>query len=267
MNVREVKFGADPVRQGYSQDPVPHIAITELAEQLAQPDLSLVVFFCSPDFDLVQIAAEIGMKFDTELVIGCTTAGEITQDGYKDHSISGFSLAGSEFSVDTTLITDLANFEIEQGSEQVLASLRRLHPNTTTNSLIAKSTFGMLLIDGMSKQEELVVSTLNSAIDPIALFGGSAGDGLNFSSTKVFYNGEFHDNAAVFTLIRTSFAFDVFKFDHFDPTDKKMVVTEADPKPQAGDGDQCRKSSAGICQNTLACEKINLARKHLPHIR
>jgi hypothetical protein len=87
----------------------------------------------------------------------------------------------------------------------------------------------MLLVDGMSKQEELVVSSLNRFIDPIPLFGGSAGDGLNFKSTWVYALGKFHSDAAILTLFHTSCPFKVFKLDHFHPTDQKMVVTGADP--------------------------------------
>jgi hypothetical protein len=74
-----------------------------------------------------------------------------------------------------------------------------------------------------------VVSSLNRFLDPIPLFGGSAGDGLNFGQTWVFANGAFHTNAAVLTIVQTSCPFHVFKFDHFSPTGRKMVVTEADP--------------------------------------
>jgi len=229
MNQAALTIGSGAVRQGYSENPDPREAVTELAAQVMQPSMSLVAFFCSPAYDLEQIDEEIRAQFPAVQVIGCTTAGEITQDGYKENSISGFSLGAPDFKAHHALITDLAHFEIEQGSARVLEILHRLNPCNAANSLLARSTFGMLLIDGMSKQEELVVSALNGAIDPIPLFGGSAGDGLKFSSTKVYCDGAFHDNAAVFTLVQTSFAFNVFKFEHFHPTGKKMVVTEADP--------------------------------------
>jgi len=58
--------------------------------------------------------------------------------------------------------------------------------------------------------------------------GGSAGDGLRFERSWVFYDGKAHTDAAVLILIKTSLPFRLFKCDHFKPTSHKMVVTEAD---------------------------------------
>jgi hypothetical protein len=107
--------------------------------------------------------------------------------------------------------------------------LEGLGLNIPSAKSVPTQTFAMLLVDGMSKQEEVVVSSLNRFLDPIPLFGGSAGDGLNFGHTWVFANGGFHEDAAILAVFHTTCPFKVFKLDHFHPTDRKMVVTEADP--------------------------------------
>jgi hypothetical protein len=63
----------------------------------------------------------------------------------------------------------------------------------------------------------------------ISITGGSAGDDLRFTSTKVYYNGRFLPDAAVFTLFETTLPFYVFQTQHFSPTGKKLVITEIDP--------------------------------------
>ncbi len=90
--------------------------------------------------------------------------------------------------------------------------------------------FGILLIDGLSIMEEHVLAHLHSAVVGIPIVGGSAGDDLDFSKTFVYSNGSFKSNRAVFTLIITSLPFDTFKTQHFKPTEKKLVITEANPK-------------------------------------
>ena len=45
------------IRQGVSQLPSATDAVAELAMQLAQPDVGLVMIFCSPQYDRVQISA------------------------------------------------------------------------------------------------------------------------------------------------------------------------------------------------------------------
>ncbi len=128
-----------------------------------------------------------------------------------------------------SVISGLDRFRMETGSTVVQELLGDLGLGPLTARSVPGQVFGMLLIDGMSRQEEVVVSSVSRFLDPVPLFGGSAGDGLDFGVTWVFADGAFHTNAAVLALIETNHPFSVFKLDHFRPTHKKMVVTEADP--------------------------------------
>ena len=78
--------------------------------------------------------------------------------------------------------------------------------------------------------EDVLVSAFGPALGATPLFGGSAGDALQFRRTFVLANGAFHANAALLALIRTDCPVRVFRFDHFRPTERRMVVTEADPE-------------------------------------
>jgi hypothetical protein len=63
----------------------------------------------------------------------------------------------------------------------------------------------------------------------VPLFGGSAGDGARFEETFVALNGIPYQNAAILTFVRTRCPVKVFSLDHLTPTNRRMVVTEADP--------------------------------------
>jgi hypothetical protein len=217
------------VRQGYSDALSARDAFIALRKQISQPDVELVVFFASPDYDRDEIEQAVGIEFPNTKVIGCTTAGEITSDGYKEGTITGISFSGQHFKTNTVLVPSIKSFNMEDGEKLTETLLRNLGMNTPSAKSIPTQSFAMLLVDGMSKQEEVVVSSLNRFLDPIPLFGGSAGDGLNFGSTYIYYDGRFHNDAAIITLFHTVCPFKVFKLDHFKPTDQKMVVTEADP--------------------------------------
>lgn len=91
-----------------------------------------------------------------------------------------------------------------------------------------KNSFGLLLIDGLSKREEPVTRALQDALGRLPLVGGSAGDGLRFERTFVYLDGQFHQDSAILTLISTSLPFRLFKTQHFVATDERLVVTEAD---------------------------------------
>ena len=89
--------------------------------------------------------------------------------------------------------------------------------------------FGFLMIDGLSVFEELIISSIYSRFDGISIIGGGAGDDLRFANTNIYSDGRFVRNAAVFTLFETTLPFYVFNTHHLKPTEKKLVITGADP--------------------------------------
>ena len=218
-----------PARRGFSADSDPSAAISELLRQIGQPAMALVVFFASPSYDRPALARAIETQLPSVEVIGCTTAGEITSEGYRENTIAGVSFGGDDYKASIRLISHLDRFRMEHGNNAVQDLFADLGLAPPTMRSIPHQLFGMLLIDGMSRQEEVVVSSISRFLDPVPLFGGSAGDGLDFGVTWVFADGAFHTNAAVLALIETNCPFSVFKLDHFRPTNKKMVVTGADP--------------------------------------
>lgn len=215
------------IRKGDSMSLDPQIAAEELYDAIFQENAALTLFYCSPKYDLAALGAELKRRFEGANLVGCTTAGEITSEGYFDGSITGVSLGSDDFTVATGRIEQLNGFEIGDG-DGVVQSLKdgfaRSGISPTSNN-----TFGFLLIDGLSMQEESVVSSLFASLGDIQLAGGSAGDGERFGETFVYHEGEFHEDSAVFSLIHTNRPFLVFKTEHFVGTEEKMVVTEADP--------------------------------------
>lgn len=215
------------IRKGASQSTDPAIAAKELFESLNQPDISLALFYCSPEYDIKQLGVELNRYFSKINLIGCTTAGEITPDGYLSGSITGVSVASKDFTVVTKRINHLSNFEMSQGEELAHAVTQEME--SLGKQADGTKTFGFLLIDGLSMQEEAVISSIYRSLRDIELFGGSAGDGVRFEQTYIYHEGAFHKDIAIFTLMNTNQPFTVFKTQHFIDSDAKMVVTEADP--------------------------------------
>lgn len=71
---------------------------------------------------------------------------------------------------------------------------------------------------------------VHGRIQGVSLIGGSAGDSLKFRETRVFTDGRFYTGAGVFIMIESRLPFKTFKLQHFEPSDKDLVITEADPK-------------------------------------
>jgi hypothetical protein len=201
-------------------------AISEAARQLEQPDAAVVGLFVSPRYDRSELATAIRRCFRAP-VIGCTTSGEITPDGYDRSSITGFSVASRELQVKPYLIHPLTDFDSVKLEEMV----QSIRADLATAGAGQEGTlaFGFLLVDGLSGMEDRLVALLGNALQDIPIVGGSAGDDMEFQRTFVYADGEFESNRALLTLFVTTLPFHVIKTQHFVASEKRIVITKARP--------------------------------------
>jgi hypothetical protein len=201
-------------------------AVKEFHAAVAQPDAELVIFFCSSEYDLDVLAAEMNQLFARVQVVGCTTAGEIGPAGYRSHTLSGASFAAGSCVAVSEVLDHLSQFDIARGHDFSQALLQRLESKAPHAG--PDNSFAFMLIDGLSVREEPVAHALQYALGKIPLIGGSAGDDLKFAKTSIFCNGRFHPDSVALILITTSLPFKIFKTQHFVSTNERLVVTEAD---------------------------------------
>lgn len=203
-----------------------YLAAQAFHAAVAQPDMALVMFFCSSDYDLDTLGAEMQRLFGDTPVIGCTAAGAFGPLGYGEDGLSGASVASSVCTAVTQVLDQLRDFEIAKGQAWVQGGLHKLMEKAPEAD--GKNSFAFLLIDGLSVREETVARTFQGALGKFPMFGGSAGDGLRFHRTHVYHDGRFRTDAAVLALVTTSLPYKLFKTQHFVATDERMVVTQAD---------------------------------------
>lgn len=220
-------MGTQPsIRRGQSAQPDTRAAVREFCAGIEQPNLGLVIFFCSSHYDLDVLADEINQRLADVLVVGCTTAGEIGPAGYADHSIVGASFNQAAAKALSCRIDRLQQFNMASGHDTAAALWARMQTEVPEAS--SRNTFALLLVDGLSGREEQVVRAVQSGLGAMALIGGSAGDDLKFSRTCVFHDGAFHSDAALLLLVSTPLPFLAFKTQHFVSEDERLVVTDAD---------------------------------------
>ncbi|MCC5879181.1 MAG: FIST C-terminal domain-containing protein [Idiomarina sp.] len=186
-----------------------------------------LLFFCSAEFDLEALAAAFNSTFAGLTIAGCTTAGELTVNGYEQGSLCVVAFSDPDFHLLAAGLTDLHHFDLAQGQRLVNHLLRRGREDP--HRVSDDNVFALTLLDGLSSQEETVLVALQSALGKIPHFGGSAGDDNQLRRTHVFFDGAFHTDAAVVVLVRTRLDFEVFSTQHVSPLGDKLVVTEADP--------------------------------------
>ncbi len=225
----------DPVvKTGVSQKTDPVQAVQELYDAIYQPETSFAVFYCSPDYDLAPLEKALAEKFSGTPLIGCTTAGEITPNGFLEGSITGFTVRSKKLHAEMVLLSldNLSGDEIRAAHkslyEKVVGQELCGPPICDYGSCKGLSGFAFLLIDGLSNMEERVVGALSDVLKTLPLVGGSAADDDRFEKTYIYYQGRFHSNCAVLSLVCTTLPFYLFKTENFVGTEERLVVTEAD---------------------------------------
>lgn len=217
---------AQMIRTAMSEARLVETVAQDLARQLIHPHLGFVLFFCSAEYDLPALGDALQQYFGGVRLVGCTSAGEITAQGYSRSCVSAIGFDHRSFSIACELIDEMERFSLIDAQQLV----ERLGSACRSNSLapIKGHSFALTLLDGLSSREEQVLAALSAAFGSIPHFGGSAGDDNHLSDTHVYYDGRFHSGAAIVVLVNSWLDFEVFTTHHILPNGEKLVVTRAD---------------------------------------
>lgn len=199
--------------------------ISRISRQLGNGPFSLIILLVTPKADFRRIVAEAAEEFAGTDVMACTTAGEISSDGYDEELILAIGFPANDFASRSILFRDVDKLRPQDIVDRI--TLERMALQNDCPELNYR--FAFLAVDGLSLSEDTLAAALAPALVDMPLFGGSAGDGTDFRNTLVSLNGEVAQNAAVLNLMLSRFRSKVFSLDHLEPTDRKMVVTDADP--------------------------------------
>lgn len=199
--------------------------IPNLLAKLGDDPLSLVILLVSPKAEFVQVIRQAESALGDVRLMGCTTAGEITEIGYDENQIVAIGFPAASFAAEVLFLDELADFDREAFQDQIVQTrvmLAEASPDKPNG-------FAFLLVDGLSLSEDVLVAAISPATAEFPLFGGSAGDGAAFKRTYVAANGQISDNAAALAMVRSAYEAKVFTLNHLIPEDTPMVVTAADP--------------------------------------
>lgn len=212
------------IRTAVSYSENPEQAAREIALELTGHDSSFAFVFLPGGVPPDAVNAALGTALPGLTIFGCTTAGQITSNGYEDDAVLVVAFPRRHFRVASHLFSPLGPISIGVVARQAARLAARFPERPDRRRL------SMILADGLSKQEDMFVAAAYAGLGPIPVFGGSAGDAQRFSQTHVLHGGEVHVNAGLLVLLETDLDFRSLGFHHFMPTEHRMVVTEAVPE-------------------------------------
>ncbi|MDQ1901231.1 FIST N-terminal domain-containing protein [Paracoccus sp. WLY502] len=196
-----------------------------LLDGLRGADPGLVLIFGADGAELAALDAVLRAGLpDGCLIAGCSSAGEIGPSGYASGSIVAIGFPAAHFRASALILPNLDALPVSDW----MAALRRLQAGFGPDP--QRALFGLLLVDGLAGQEDVLVATIDAALPSVPTLGGSAGDGLSFQQTWLLAQGQVITNAAVFLLVETDLAVSEVTFAHFSPTATRVVVTAAIPE-------------------------------------
>lgn len=212
-----------------SHDPDPSHAVADVEAAIAGHDLAGGLLFCSYRYPREQLAAAVESRITGFPLIGCTSAGELTERGYDDDSLVFIGFPASAFRMSVHCFDDLDGFDPEAGRK----AIRQLAANAAQEARSLGdqvNQVALFLVDGLSHREDIVTMAVQEALGETVMVGGSSGDGMLFRETGVLINGAFVKDAAVVAILSSVRPMHVFSANHYRPGPARMVVTASDPQ-------------------------------------
>ena len=201
-------------------------AHAEIAAKLSGVAPALILVFAAEGEMLAPLTGQLRETFGPGCrVIGWSSAGGFAFGAYQDDRVVTIAFPAAGFRADAVWLRGLR----QHMALHWMVELRRLAQGFAGGGP-GWSRFGLLMIDGLCQREELVAATVDATLGDLPVLGGSAGDGLRFGQTYVAMDGESHPESAVFCLVSSVFPIEEVVFDHFTPSSKRMVVTDAIPE-------------------------------------
>jgi hypothetical protein len=200
--------------------------VTRLRSGLRGTPAVAVLYFASSRYDPFDLAGPISAAFPGAAVIGCSTAGEFTDQVNGTGGISAVAFPLGVLSGAVAAL-GLLSHDIAAGTQSAVRRIERTI-GVELRDLDSNEHVGFVLIDGMHGAEEQVNDALGNAAPLLEFVGGSAGDDLAFERTWVAAGDEVSYDGVALMVARSAVPYHVVKTCSFVPAGRTLRVTAAD---------------------------------------
>lgn len=201
-------------------------AVGELRRALGSNSPSFVLVFHSPRHDSARVAKAVAEAFPMARTAGCSTTGEIFGGQLRSGSMSALAFSsGAQVAVEA--IPDLNRWRFADGP----ALMGRLAADLGTGPRDLRPNRDLLIVlaDGLSGGDELLLSALCELAPGLDLVGANAADDNHFRRTWTFCDGVSRPDSAVVALVQPNVPFRPFAVHHYRLRGERVIVTRSDP--------------------------------------
>jgi len=193
----------------------------QIAEAIQGPP-DVVILFAAPTYDHAILLESLKKTCHPELLIGCSSAGEFTNDVHGEGMASAVALCSSEMKFSLGVGRGLSE-NGKGAAEAVVGSFQGKRDRTY------RYRAAIVLADALAGVTDYLVEQLTLLTDgSYQFFGGGAGDNALFSHTPVFYDTEVLSDAVVGLEILSHKPLGVGMKHGWRPASERMQVTKVD---------------------------------------
>jgi len=169
-------------------------AIENAFKELGSTEADALIVFGAPKFDQQKLLDGITSLSKDTLMIGGTTAGEISTKGLSTNSVVIMALKSNTIKFSTGLGENVSKNEKMAGAKAAKEALKKMQ-------LKVAKTF-IMVPEGLKGDGLAIIEGVKSVLgEKFEIVGGSAGDEGDFKKTFQYYNGKVYQNAVPGLLI------------------------------------------------------------------
>ncbi|MCI0182785.1 FIST signal transduction protein [Sulfoacidibacillus ferrooxidans] len=193
-----------------------------MAQMEAHELPDMILLFASAHYDPEILVTSLSEAFPHVMMVGCTTAGELSPLGFSIHSCVVVTLRSSRHRFGVAIEPILQGKENEAGflcAQKAYEQVQRTDPY---------SIF-LLLTDGLSpNQQEILEGAYTFCGGDIPIIGGAAGDDRMMNKTYQFLNGKVYSHVAVGMFMQSMDPIGVGVRHGWQPHSRLLRVTRAE---------------------------------------
>lgn len=209
------------------------VAVADALCSQLKKDLSMynaVIFFASVKYDFAELSAELHNRFPRAEILGTSTSGEISPDGFANGSVVLTTICCNKTKFSGVILDGVDKFPIvHKNAIEAAMAKNGIRPGDPESH---KKSFAINFVNGLCNAEEAFLSLFYAIVgnDKFVVAGGSAGDDLKFQQTYVSYNGVTVSDGCALLFVTTELKFDIRKENIYKPCGKSIKITDADTK-------------------------------------
>jgi len=199
--------------------------IEEIAREISQPDIKVVVYFFSLSFEKCDIQKVFAKTFPKAVCIGVSMHGGWSSKNAVKTGITAMSLSSDE--------VEEVFFSFQEGvkKEPIVAAhaaIDELKKKTAGHLINPDEYLGLIFFDGLCLGELIVKEFSMEQYLNMAFVGGAAADEMTFTRTLVTAGEKLSDDGLIAVILKMKIPFFFNHYVHYLPTDKSFVITRVE---------------------------------------